>query len=81
MLGQLAGEDEPYGGLDLARADGRLLVVGSELGRFCCDALEDVVDEGVEDGHGAVGDAGVWVDLLEDWKRRVSWMGSSEVRM
>ena len=31
------------------------------------------VHEGVEDGHGAVGDTGVWVHLLEDCgKRRVS---------
>lgn len=30
------------------------------------------VDERVQDGHGTVGDTGVWVDLLEDWKRRVS---------
>ena len=34
------------------------------------DALEDVVDEGVEDGHGAVGDTSVGVDLLEDCKTR-----------
>ena len=26
------------------------------------------VDEGVQDGHGAVGDTGVGVHLLEDWK-------------
>lgn len=30
------------------------------------------VDEGVEDGHGTVGDTGVGVDLLEDCERRVS---------
>jgi hypothetical protein len=31
------------------------------------------VDEGVQDGHGAVGDTSVWVHLLEDCrKRRVS---------
>lgn len=30
------------------------------------------VDEGVEDGHGTVGDTGVWVDLFEDCKTRVS---------
>jgi len=30
------------------------------------------VDEGVQDGHGAVGDTGVWVDLLEDWSGNVS---------
>ena len=56
-------------GLDLARGDGRLLVVGSELRGLGGDALEDVVDERVENGHGAVGDTGVGVDLLEDCRR------------
>jgi len=53
-------------GLDLPRRDGGLLVVGSELGGLGGDALEDVVDEGVQDRHGAVGDTGVGVNLLED---------------
>ena len=99
MLGELTGEDEADRGLDLARRDGRLLVVSSELASLGCDTLEDVwklesenetrngktnpnmdpkrqkrltVDEGVEDGHGTVGDTGVGVDLLEDYERRVS---------
>ena len=33
---------------------------------FRCDALEDVVDEGVENGHRLVGDTSIGVDLLED---------------
>lgn len=53
-------------GLDLSGRDGRLLVVGSKLGGLGGDALEDVVDERVQDGHGTVGDTGVGVDLLED---------------
>jgi len=52
-------------GLDLARRDGRFLVVSSKLGSLGGDALEDVVNEGVEDAHSAVGDTGVRVDLLE----------------
>jgi hypothetical protein len=32
------------------------------------------VDEGVQDGHGTVGDTGVWVDLLEDCNLKVSTM-------
>ena len=52
--------------LDFPRRDGGLLVVCGELGCLTGDALEDVVDEGVQDGHGTVGDTGVWVDLLED---------------
>ena len=42
MLGKLTGEDEADRGLDLARGDGGLLVVGGELGGLGCDALEDV---------------------------------------
>ena len=53
-------------GLDLPGRDGGLLVVCSELGGLSRNALEDIVDEGVQDGHGAVGDTGIWVNLLED---------------
>lgn len=53
-------------GLDLSGRDGGLLVVGSKLGGLSGNALEDVVDERVQDGHGTVGDTGVRVDLLED---------------
>ena len=66
MLGELTGEDEAHGGLDLAGGHGGLLVVAGELGRLGGDLLEDVVDEGVHDGHGLGGDAGVGVHLLED---------------
>jgi hypothetical protein len=53
-------------GLDLSGGDGRLLVVGSKLGCLSGDALEDVVDKRVQNGHGTVGDTSVRVDLLED---------------
>ena len=43
-----------------------LLVVSNELGGFEGDLLEDVVDEGVHDAHGLLGDTGLWVDLLQD---------------
>uniref|UniRef100_A0A453N467 Uncharacterized protein n=1 Tax=Aegilops tauschii subsp. strangulata TaxID=200361 RepID=A0A453N467_AEGTS len=65
MLGELAGEDEADGGLDLAGRDGGLLVVPRELGGLAGELLEDVVDEGVHDGHGLGGDADVGVHLLE----------------
>ena len=42
VLGELTGEDQAHGGLDLAGGDGGLLVVGCELGGLGCDALEDV---------------------------------------
>ena len=43
-----------------------LLVVSEELGGLGGDLLEDVVDEGVHDGHGSLGDTGLWVNLLQD---------------
>lgn len=74
MLGKLTGEDEADRGLDLSGRDGGLLVVGGKLGSLRSDTLENVVDERVQDGHGAVGDTSVGVDLLEDLVnvRRVS---------
>lgn len=42
MLGQLTGEDETDGSLDLPGRDGGLLVVSSQLGGLSSDTLEDV---------------------------------------
>ena len=33
---------------------------------FCGNTLEDIIDEGVQDGHRLVRDTSVRVDLLED---------------
>ncbi|XP_044139848.1 uncharacterized protein LOC122930482 [Bufo gargarizans] len=65
VLGQLSGQQQAHGGLDLPGGDGGALVVVSQAGGFPCDALEDVVDEGVHDAHGLGGDAGVGVHLLQ----------------
>jgi hypothetical protein len=65
MLGQLSGEQEAHGRLDLPTGDGRALVVVRETRGFGGDALEDVVHEAVHDAHGLTGDAGVRVDLLQ----------------
>ena len=66
MLGELSGEDESDGGLDLSGGESVLLVVSDKLGGLEGDLLEDVVDERVHDAHGPLGDSGVGVDLLED---------------
>ena len=42
------------------------LVVSNELGGLEGDLFEDIVDEGVHDVHGSLGDTGFWVNLLED---------------
>ena len=66
MLGKLTREHKTNSGLDLARAQGGLLVVGRELSSLSSNALEDVVDEGVHDGHSLLADSSVRVHLLED---------------
>ena len=66
MLGEFTGEEEPDGSLDFPGGDGGPLVVVGQTGGLGGDALEDVVDEGVHDGHGLGADASVGVDLLED---------------
>ena len=66
MLGEFTGEEETDGSLDLSGGEGVLLVVSNELGGLEGDLLEDVVDEGVHDLHGSLGDASLGVDLLED---------------
>ena len=65
VLGKLAGKKKTNRRLDLPRADGRPLVVVGQTTGFGGDALEDVVDERVHDGHGFAGDASVGVDLLQ----------------
>ena len=66
MLGELTREEQADSGLDLSGGEGVLLVVADKAGGFGGDLLEDVVDEGVHDGHGLLGDASLGVDLLED---------------
>ena len=66
MLGQLTGEEQPDGSLDFPGGDGGPLVVVSQTGGLCCDALKDVIDKGVHDGHGLGADSSVGVNLLED---------------
>ena len=66
MLGQFTGEEKPDSSLDFPGGDGGSLVVVGKTGGLGGDALEDVVDEGVHDGHSLGADASVGVDLLED---------------
>ncbi len=65
MLGELAGENEADGSLDLSGRESGLLGVASELSALCDDLLEDVANEGVHDGHALLGDASLRVNLLE----------------
>ena len=65
VLGQLTGQKETDGGLDLPGGDGGPPVVVGQTACLCCNALEDVVHEGVHDGHGLAADASVGVHLLQ----------------
>ncbi len=65
VLGQLARQQQANGSLDLATGDGRLLVVVAQAAGLRGDALEDVVHEGVHDGHGLRGDANVVMHLAQ----------------
>ena len=65
VLGEFAGEDESDSSLDLAGRQGGLLGATSQLGGLQSDSLEDIVDEGVQDGHASLGDANVGVNLLQ----------------
>ena len=66
MLDELTWEEESDGGLDLSGGESVLLVVSDKSAGLGGDLLEDVVDERVHDGHGSLGDSGLWVHLLED---------------
>ena len=65
VLGQLTGQEETDSGLDLSAGDGGPPVVVGQTGSLGGDALEDIVDKAVHDGHGLAGDTGVGVHLLQ----------------
>lgn len=65
VLGKFTRQHEAYGSLDLSAAEGSLLVVGRKLSCLGGNALEDIIDEGVHDGHALLGDTGVRVDLFQ----------------
>ena len=66
MSGQLSGEDELDGRLDFPGRESSSLVETDELGSLSGDSVEGVVDEGVHDVHGLLGDSDIGVHLLED---------------
>lgn len=65
VLGQLTGQEQTDSCLDFPGGDGAAPVVVGKAGSLGSDALKDVVDKGVHDGHGLGADASVGVDLLE----------------
>ncbi len=54
MLGEFTWEEQSDCSLDLAGAQGSLLVVADEARSFEGDSLEDIIDERVHDGHASL---------------------------
>ncbi len=65
VLGQLTREQETDSGLDFTAGDGGAVVVVGQTGGLSSNALKDVVDKAVHDGHGLAGDTSVGVHLLQ----------------
>ena len=65
MLGKLTRKHQPHGGLNLAGRQSRLLVVSGKLAGLASNALENIVDERVHDGHSLLANTGIGVNLLE----------------
>jgi len=65
VLSEFTGEHKTNGSLDLSRRQSGFLVVSGKLSSFSRNALEDIVDERVHDGHSLLRDTGVGVDLLQ----------------
>ena len=66
VSGEFSGEDELDSRLNFSGGESSSLVESDELGSFGGDSVEGVVDEGVHDVHGLLGDTDVGVHLLED---------------
>ena len=65
VLGQLTGEEQTDGCLDLSGCDGRPTVVVGQTASLGSDALEDVIDKRVHDAHGLAGHTSIGMYLLQ----------------
>lgn len=66
VLGQLTGEDKADSSLDFLAGNGGTLVVSGELARLVGNALKNVIDKAVHDGHGLLGDVDGGMAQAED---------------
>jgi len=62
---EFPGEDKLDSALDLSGRKSSSLVESNELGSLSSDSVEGIMDEGVHDVHGFLGDTDVWVYLLQ----------------
>ena len=65
MSGQFSWQDQLDCRLNFSGGEGPSLVEADEFGAFSGDSVEGVMNEGVHDVHGLLGDSDVWVHLLQ----------------
>ena len=65
VLGEFTRKHKTDGCLDFSGGKSGLFVVGSKLSSFGGDSFENVIDEGVHDGHSLLTDTGIRVHLLQ----------------
>ena len=66
MFGELTGEEELHGRLDLAAGERSFSIVSNQFAGLSGQSVEGVVDEGVHDVHGLLADSDFGVDLLQN---------------
>ena len=66
MLGKFTRQHETNSRLNLATAQSSLLAESRKTTSLGGNAIKDIVDEGVHDGHALLGDSRIRVDLLEN---------------
>jgi len=67
VLGEFTRKQKFNGSLNFTGRKSSSLVVSDELGGFQSNSFKDIVDEGVHNVHGLLGDTSIRVDLLQDF--------------
>ena len=68
VLGKFTWKHKANCGLNFPGSEGGCFVHSAKLGSFHGDFVESIGDEVVHDGDSLLGDSGIWVHLLQDFK-------------
>lgn len=66
MLGEVVGQEELGGSLNIGGGEGSLVVVSDQLGGLESELLEHIQNQGVDNLHSLLRDSNVVGDALED---------------
>ena len=80
MLGELTGQQQTRGGLNLTACQSALLVVAGQANGLLSKAIKSVVDERVHDAHGLLGDTSLGVHLREGIRAREQSNGVRDLK-